>query len=180
VTDERDPYVVLGVSRNASGRAIREAFYAKARGAHPDLVGEAGLDMMRALNMAWALLKDPERRAAYDADHGISSSPVSGAGPGPGMGTASRGTSHPGAHAPRRGEPEWTGAAGPPPGQPWGPVLPFGIYAGWSLGEIARRDHGYLIWLRDRKEAKAFRKDVDFLLESHAKQAAAKATRRGS
>ena len=35
--------------------------------------------------------------------------------------------------------PDGTGAAGPPPGDPSGSVLNFGRYAGWSLGEIARR-----------------------------------------
>jgi len=40
-----------------------------------------------------------------------------------------------------------------------------GIYSGWSLGEIARRDRGYLAWLRDRPEGKRFRAEIDRLLE---------------
>ena len=44
-------------------------------------------------------------------------------------------------------------------------MLTFGIYAGWSLGEIARRDKGYLYWLRDRPEAKAFRVEVNQLID---------------
>jgi curved DNA-binding protein len=38
-------------------------------------------------------------------------------------------------------------SAGPPPGVATGSVLTFGRYRGWSLGEIARRDPGYLEWL---------------------------------
>jgi len=38
-------------------------------------------------------------------------------------------------------------SAGPPPGVASGSVLTFGRYRGWSLGEIARRDPGYLEWL---------------------------------
>jgi curved DNA-binding protein CbpA len=182
VTDERDPYAILGVPRGATDRAIREAYYAKARSAHPDLVGEVGLDAMRALNTAWALLKDPERRATYDADHGLTTRPADGAADGRGA-TAhppTGGPAHATGPATARGGPAWTGAAGAPPGKPWGPVLDFGIYAGWSLGEIARRDRGYLYWLRDRREAKTIRKELDFLLESEAAQEQAKAkARRG-
>ena len=38
--------------------------------------------------------------------------------------------------------------AGPPPGHPFGPVMTFGRYAGWSIGEIAQVDPGHLDWLR--------------------------------
>jgi curved DNA-binding protein CbpA len=159
VTQERDPYVVLGVARDASDRKIREAYYARARKAHPDLVGKTGLDAMRALNEAWALLKDPNRRADYDAAH---------KGPAPKTdGGGAKSAAH-GSGTKFSGQPTWTGAAGPPPGRPWGAVLEFGIYAGWSLGEIARRDRGYLMWLRDRAEARGFAADIDTLLTSAA------------
>jgi curved DNA-binding protein CbpA len=38
--------------------------------------------------------------------------------------------------------------AGPPPGHPFGPVLTFGRYAGWSIGEVAQVDPAHLDWLR--------------------------------
>ena len=38
-------------------------------------------------------------------------------------------------------------------GRPSGSVLDFGIFAGWSLGEIARTDPGYLEWLDERHNA---------------------------
>lgn len=60
----RDHYEVLGVPRNATVRQIRAAYVERARRAQPDLVGQRGLDVMRLLNEAWAVLKDTERRAA--------------------------------------------------------------------------------------------------------------------
>jgi curved DNA-binding protein CbpA len=157
VTLERDPYLVLGVARGATDRKIREAYYAQARKAHPDLVGTDGLDAMRLLNEAWALLKDPARRAEYDAAHGVPAAKTGG----------TSGGAQQGAREPSRkfaGQPAWTGAAGPPPGRPWGHVLESGIYAGWSLGEVARRDRGYLHWLRDKPEGQPHAKEIDVLL----------------
>lgn len=150
---ERNPYEVLGVPRNASVRQIRVAYLARARRAHPDLVGQRGLDDMRTLNEAWGVLKDPERRSAFDVANG---------GPATTPPTNSRA---------RKGDPNrpfWTGAAGPPPGRPSGTVLDFGIYAGWSLGEISRRDRGYLLWLRNHPEGAAVRQEVMRLIDPEA------------
>ena len=63
--------------------------------------------------------------------------------------------------------PNGEGAAGPPPGNPSGSVLDFGRHIGWSLGEIARYDPGYLAWLRDRLEGTRYRAEIDLLLEQH-------------
>jgi curved DNA-binding protein CbpA len=154
VSASRDPYEVLGVPRNATVRQIRAAYLERARRVHPDLVGMRGLDGMRALNEAWAVLKDAARRAAFDSEAGSSN-------------TAHAGTpSGRPAHEPEL--PFWTGAMGPAPGRPWGPVLDWGIFAGWSLGEIARRDRGYLMWLKDRPEAKAYRGDIARLIDPTA------------
>ena len=154
MSEERDPYAVLGVPRNASVRQIRTAYVARARRSHPDIVGVRGLDLMRDVNDAWAILKDAARRAAYDAATGA---------------TGAKG--RPGG-TPRVDDdpnlPFWTGAAGPPPGRPRGPVLDFGIFAGWSLGEISRRDRGYLQWLVHRPEGKAFSEEIVRLLDPDA------------
>jgi curved DNA-binding protein CbpA len=150
VSEARDPYEVLGVPRDASMQQIRAAYVARARRAHPDLVGGKGLDVMRALNEAWAILKDAARKAAWDIENRA-------AGPEAGGGAAAASGSDP-------NRPFWTGAMGPAPGRPSGPVLRFGIYDGWSIGEIARQDRGYLIWLRDRPEALAFRPEILRLL----------------
>jgi hypothetical protein len=57
-------YEVLGVSASATQAEVRAAYRAAARNHHPDAGGDAG--RMRALNVAWAVLGDPVRRAAYD------------------------------------------------------------------------------------------------------------------
>ncbi len=62
------------------------------------------------------------------------------------------------------GSPQGHGAAGPPPGQATGSVLTFGRYAGWSLGEIARRDLEYLEWLDRMPIGRIYRDEVDTLL----------------
>jgi curved DNA-binding protein CbpA len=58
-----------------------------------------------------------------------------------------------------------TGAAGRPPGRPSGSVLDFGRHVGWSIGEIARVDPGYLMWLAERREGEPFREEIDVVLD---------------
>jgi DnaJ domain len=57
-------YDVLGVPTSATHAEVRAAYRAAARDHHPDAGGDPG--RMRALNVAWAVLGDPVRRAAYD------------------------------------------------------------------------------------------------------------------
>jgi hypothetical protein len=52
------------------------------------------------------------------------------------------------------------GAAGPPPGRPSGSIVDFGIYKGWSLGEVARADPGYLSWLLERPEGRPWADEI--------------------
>ena len=63
-------------------------------------------------------------------------------------------------------ERDGTGAAGEPPGRPSGTVLPFGRHVGWSIGEIARVDPGYLLWLAERPEGGRYRDEINRLLAS--------------
>ena len=154
MSQSRDPYEVLGVPRDASTRQIRAAYVARARLAHPDLVGRKGLDLMRALNEAWEILKDEVRKATWDRENRPQGAPVTPAAPQP--------------PAPAGDRPFWTGAMGRPSGRPVGTVLHFGIYDGWSLGEIARRDRGYLQWLRDRPEARELVPEIIRLLDPDA------------
>ncbi len=127
-----DLYRVLRVKESADGAAIRAAYRALAAIHHPDHAGANGEQRMRELNRAWEVLGHPERRAAYDAVRRAHRPEQVPAGPVP---------------------PPWTGRAGPPPGHPSGSVLAFGIFAGWSLGEIARTDPGYLEWLEIHHDA---------------------------
>jgi curved DNA-binding protein CbpA len=69
--------------------------------------------------------------------------------------------------------PDGQGAAGPPPGNPSGTVLNFGRYAGWSLGEIARRDLEYLEWLDRMAIGRAYRDEVDTLLRAAGRRRSA-------
>jgi hypothetical protein len=57
-------------------------------------------------------------------------------------------------------------------------VVDFGIFEGWSIGEIARRDRGYLQWLQDRPEASGIRADIVRLLNPDAEEPASPRGRR--
>jgi DnaJ domain len=58
-------YEVLGVSQTAPTSEVRRAYVGLARRHHPDRAG-GDADSMRAINDAWATLRDPARRATYD------------------------------------------------------------------------------------------------------------------
>lgn len=68
---------------------------------------------------------------------------------------------------------EGFGAAGPPPGNPSGTVLGFGRYAGWSIGEVGRRDIEYLEWLDRVPIGRAHRDEIDQILRRAGRRRAA-------
>ncbi|HEX5014086.1 MAG TPA: DnaJ domain-containing protein [Candidatus Limnocylindrales bacterium] len=70
---------------------------------------------------------------------------------------------------------EGEGAAGPPPGNPSGSVLKFGRYAGWSIGEIARRDLEYLEWLDRMAIGRQYRDEIDIALRRAGRRRSAAA-----
>ncbi|HEU0092264.1 MAG TPA: DnaJ domain-containing protein, partial [Vicinamibacteria bacterium] len=63
-----DLYQVLGVRRGASVAEIRRAYQKRARSLHPDLnPGDpVAAEHFREVSRAFAVLSDPQRRAAYD------------------------------------------------------------------------------------------------------------------
>jgi len=172
----RDPYVVLGVPVDADADVVAAAYRALARRFHPDVSREPDTErQMAEVNAAWTILRDPVRRAQWDAAHHpnvkrqprqaesvqrtrepASPPPARPIPPHP----APRATTEAGW---RRG-PHGEGAAGPPPGPRSGSVLPFGRHVGWSIGEIVRHDPGYLVWLKDRREGEPYRAEIERVL----------------
>lgn len=59
-----DPYVLLGVERDADEAAIKSAYRKVAKAAHPDSGGDA--EQFARLQTAYELLKDPVRRKVFD------------------------------------------------------------------------------------------------------------------
>lgn len=69
--EHRDPYVVLGVGRQASPAEIAHAYRRAARATHPDSAstGADSAEGFRAVSDAYETLRDPARRDAYDRTH---------------------------------------------------------------------------------------------------------------
>ena len=66
-TRSRDPYDVLEVARDASQEDIRRAYRRLARSHHPDVSKEPDAETrFKDISEAYDVLRDPERRAAYD------------------------------------------------------------------------------------------------------------------
>jgi molecular chaperone DnaJ len=64
---QRDYYEVLGLPRNASSDDIKSAFRKLARQYHPDVSQEPNAEeRFKEINEAYAVLSEPEKRAAYD------------------------------------------------------------------------------------------------------------------
>ncbi len=185
-----DAYAVLGVEPSVDDDAIQAAYRRLARRYHPDIAGETATNQMMKINAAFDRVRDPIRRAEYDLEldeidpiraakarrrphrHDPSS---------PTQAEAAQRTAT--AYQPydRPQQRDGTGAAGRPPGRPSGSVLPFGRHVGWSIGEIARVDPGYLAWLEARPEGKPYIAEIDALLHRtgfrHEDPGAAKAQR---
>ena len=64
---QRDYYEVLGVPRNASSDDVKSAFRKLARQYHPDVSQEPNAEeRFKEVNEAYAVLSEPDKRAAYD------------------------------------------------------------------------------------------------------------------
>jgi curved DNA-binding protein CbpA len=147
----QDHYRVLQVVPAANALVIQAAYRVLARIFHPDVDGDAA--DMKQINAAWEVLGDPRRRAQYDIE---------------------RAGKHLGFVAPQpSATPVWEARrtngethAGPPRGLPYGPVLTFGRYEGWSLGQVARVDRPFLEWLRGVQAGRTMRGEIDAVLRN--------------
>lgn len=198
-----DLYRILQVHPTAEPEVIQAAYRRLARKYHPDAEGGSEARMAE-LNAAYAVLGDPVLRADFDRRHG-GSDPAFEADPRERAPTAD---SVPPARATRpqpvpedvspdqgpgrnpvgsgydpatMGRSQEAGSAGLPPGQPWGSVLTFGRYAGWSLGEVARVDPEFLEWLDRMTIGRLYREEIDTLLRRSGRRRTAPSdpTRRG-
>jgi curved DNA-binding protein CbpA len=79
-----DPYKTLQVDPEADPDVIQAAYRRLARKYHPDVSpGPEAAERMIAINRAWELLRDPARRAAFDASRSSAPAPSSRAHEGP-------------------------------------------------------------------------------------------------
>jgi curved DNA-binding protein CbpA len=197
MADPPDPYKVLQVDSEADPEVIQAAYRRLAQKYHPDLAADAdAARRMVAINDAWAILRDPEARAALDRRRALGARKPGGAADvtrdteafrGSGSGSESsrepeptsrdwgsgRSTKGGGYDPATMGAREGFGAAGPPPGNPSGTVLPFGRFAGWSLGEVARRDIDYVEWLDRMPIGRPYREEIDALLRQAGRRRSA-------
>ena len=192
-----DAYKILQVDPEADPEVIQAAYRRLALKWHPDVADSTeAAARMAAINRAWALLGDPERRAAYDRERAAAMRPTMGAGASPGSVGPTWTSAPAGPKEPETVSRDWTsgrssvgggydpstmrsseglGAAGPPPGNPSGSVLNFGRYAGWSTGEIARRDVEYLEWLDRVPIGRLYRDEIDAILRRTGRRRSADA-----
>lgn len=146
---ERNLYKVLQVDPAAEPDVIAAAHRALAAKLHPerDISGVAEY-RMRELNEALAVLRDPERRRAYDERlRNDSQVPVG-----------------PGSHAvgTLTGRVQGHDAQGPAEMR-----IDFGRYAGWTLGELVRADPDYLRWLSRHSSGVRYRGAILRLLAAY-------------
>jgi curved DNA-binding protein CbpA len=146
--DSTDHYRTLQVDPAAEVEVIQAAYRVLARRHHPDLSGDDGT--MKRLNAAWEVLGDAQRRKQYDAERSTGSS-------------ASRATIFSAAPT-ATASPVSPDHAGPPVGHPFGTVLTYGRYEGWSLGQIALVDPDFLEWLRSVPGGRYLRPEIDAIL----------------
>jgi len=162
VIGRRNYYQVLMVDQAADADILAVVHRRLAQRFHPDLdPGDDVRQKMLEINQAYDVLRNPERRAAYDQelvarrDRRTSDRYLKRpTDPGPGEAAASSSVDR------------LYGEAGPPPrGVARGTMLDFGRYKGWSLGQIAAHDPDFLEWLERSPGGRQHRAEIAALLK---------------
>jgi curved DNA-binding protein CbpA len=147
-----DAYRILQIDPRAEWFVLAAAYRALARRYHPD--GAApNHERMAEINRAYALVRTPEQRLAYDRQRLTPVGPGPAASTGPVVVPMSRFDA-----SARR---EATSGDAPSDGTP---VLEFGRYAGWSLRALSRHDPDYLRWLMRHSSGVRYRNEISKLL----------------
>jgi curved DNA-binding protein CbpA len=147
--EQPDLYRVLQVDPAANALVIQAAYRVLARIFHPDADGDD--EQMKRINEAWGVLGDAVRRAQYDAERAGRHRGVTDTATSPAQPTT----------VPRARDDDH---AGPPRGEPFGPVLRLGRYEGWTIGQVVRVDRAWLEWLRNVPAGRGLKADIDAVL----------------
>jgi curved DNA-binding protein CbpA len=148
---DRDPYGVLQILATADMEVVHAAYRALALKYHPDRdPTRRAAEKMGELNRAYALVREPAARAAYDK---------------------SRRTLVAGVSVPTNLRPR-AAAPAPMPAADSGTILDFGRYAGWSLRDLAHHDPEYILWLSRHSSGIRYRTEIYGILRTMGVSAA--------
>ena len=150
-----DLYRILQVDPAAQQAVIRAAYRVLAWSSHPDQTGSDTGGAMALINRAYAVLRDPEQRGAYDRERASGDSSRA---------PASIRTPPPATEARRR--------VATPGGAAGGRVLTHGRYKGWTLEQLVGHDPDYLRWLARHTSGRHHRPEIERLLASRPPRAA--------
>jgi curved DNA-binding protein CbpA len=145
----RDAYEVLEIRSDASHVVVQAAFRALAAVYHPD-AANGSTRRMAELNAAYAQVRTPDRRAAYDRI---------------------RRTTQP-------AQPQPVTPPAPKRMRTDKGVLDFGRYAGWSIADLAHHNPDYLLWLRRHSSGLRYRQEIDAILAAQQPRASTSARRK--
>jgi curved DNA-binding protein CbpA len=177
-----DHYRVLQVDPAANQLVVQAAYRVLAQIFHPDVSGDEA--EMKRINAAWEVLGDARRRREYDIERaGRHPGATERAAPSRHAAPSHRAT-HDQPASVRQPAPPSTPAtpssgtdtatfrpraddrAGPPQGEPFGPLVKFGRYEGWTLGQVSRVDRPYLEWLRRAPAGRGLKDEIDAVLRT--------------
>ncbi len=144
-------YRTLMVAEIADEEIISTVYRKLAQRFHPDVdPSPEAARRMAEINEAYSTLRDAEKRGKYDAwlasrrDRRKSDRLIV-----------------------QQGDVAF-GEAGAPLGPPQGSVIEFGRYQGWTLGQIKRRDPGFLEWLLHAPAGRQYRAEIAQMLAARS------------